>query len=88
MLWQVMTVKQSQDGTAHLSFTEEQGSMISSLAAILASTPSVILLRYTMGVFPGKWTGLTVWKWILGCLLDVGLSMSLVRKAREEITHR
>jgi hypothetical protein len=38
--------------SVHLSFTEEQGSMISSFAAILASTPSVTLLRYTMGVLP------------------------------------
>ena len=40
------------EGSVHLSFTEEQGSMISSFAAILASTPSVTLLRYTMGVLP------------------------------------
>ena len=28
--------------------------MISSLAAILASTPSVILFRYTIGVLPAR----------------------------------
>lgn len=34
------------------SFTEQQGSMISSLAAIFAPQPSVTLFRYTMGVLP------------------------------------
>lgn len=37
---------------ANLSFTLEQGSIISSLAAIRATQPSVTLLRYTIGVFP------------------------------------
>ena len=34
------------------SFTEQQGSMISSFAAISATHPSVTLFRYTIGVQP------------------------------------
>mmetsp|Transcript_2410 Transcript_2410/g.6214 ORF Transcript_2410/g.6214 Transcript_2410/m.6214 type:complete len:205 (-) Transcript_2410:1472-2086(-) len=35
-----------------LSFTEQHGSMFSSLAAILAPAPAQTLFRYTMGVLP------------------------------------
>lgn len=38
-----------------LSFTLQQGSMISNLAAILASQPSTTEFRYTIGVFPINW---------------------------------
>ena len=41
------------------SLTEQQGSMISSLAAISATQPSVTLLRYTMGVQPTSWVTLS-----------------------------
>lgn len=39
---------------AHLSFTEQHGSMISSLAATLPTEPSVTRLRNTMGVLPER----------------------------------
>lgn len=38
--------------SAHLSFTLQQGSMSSSLQAILPTDPSFTRLRYTMGVLP------------------------------------
>lgn len=37
---------------SYLSLTLQQGSMISSLAAIFATEPLTMLLRYTIGVFP------------------------------------
>lgn len=37
---------------SHLSLTEQQGSISSSLAATLAAEPSAMRLRYTMGVLP------------------------------------
>lgn len=37
---------------AYRSFTEEQGSIISSFAATLATAPSVTLFKYTIGVLP------------------------------------
>ena len=36
----------------YLSLTEEQGSIISSLAATLATHPCVTLVKYTRGVLP------------------------------------
>ena len=39
---------------ARLSLTEEQGSMISSLAATLALGLSIVLFRYTIGVLPAR----------------------------------
>ena len=43
---------QEKEMRAYLSLTLQQGSIISSLAATLATAPLTMLLRYTIGVFP------------------------------------
>jgi hypothetical protein len=50
----MINIKNEKESKAvkYLSLTLEQGSIISSLAAIRATQPSTIWLRYTIGVLP------------------------------------
>lgn len=56
----------------HLSLTLEQGSIISSLAAIRALQPLTTLLRYTKGVLPINWG--FKWKNIILLILEYNIN--------------